>query len=65
MARIERSNEKYNRAKVKEILRADSEPPEAEFDNVDEMLEWLNDPRCDCPWKCPPGDTKCLCASRK
>lgn len=42
MARIERTNEKYSRAKIKDILRADSQPPEAEFDNVEDMLAWLN-----------------------
>jgi len=64
MARIERTNEKYNRAKVKEILRADQGPPEACFDNAEDMLAWLNDdPRRDCPWKCRTGDPKCLCAS--
>ncbi len=26
-----------------ELKRADAEPPEATFDNVDDMLEWLND----------------------
>jgi hypothetical protein len=40
--------------------RADREPPEASFDNVEDMLAWL-DGRRDCPWKCKQGDPKCLC----
>lgn len=27
---------------AKEIQQADKEPPEAEFDNIDDMLDWLN-----------------------
>lgn len=27
---------------VAEVLAADAAPPEAEFDNVADMLEWLN-----------------------
>ena len=45
MARIERSNEKYNRALVKELMRLDKLPPEATFTDGDEMLRWLNDER--------------------
>lgn len=61
MSRIERTNEKYNRAFVKELQRADQEPPEATFDNGDDMLRWL-DGRENCPWKCKHNDPKCLCA---
>ena len=43
MVRIERTNEKYNLAMVKELLRADLDPPEAAFDNAEDMLAWLDD----------------------
>jgi len=33
---------KIRREFVKEILAADKEPPEASFDNADDMLAWLN-----------------------
>ena len=57
------ASKKYRREFVQELLRAKKEPPEAEFDNVDDMLAWLNDRR-DCPWKCKQGDPKCLCVNR-
>lgn len=33
-------------------------------DDGDEFMEKKreNDPRHDCPWKCPIGDPECLCA---
>jgi hypothetical protein len=48
MTRIERSNEKYNRAKVKELLRADKAPPEKRVSNIKELLEYLDGPECIC-----------------
>lgn len=32
----------YDADFVSDILRADSEPVEASFDNVTDMLDWLN-----------------------
>lgn len=43
MVRIERSNEKYNRALVKEIQRADRMPPEKRVFNAKELLDWLDE----------------------
>ena len=43
MSRIERTNEKYNRALIKDILRRDKEPPEVVFTNHGEMMRWLED----------------------
>lgn len=34
--------EEYNPDLVADILRADAEPPEAQFNNVVDMLNWLN-----------------------
>ncbi len=33
----------YRRKFAKEILDADKQPPEASFDNIDNMLAWLDD----------------------
>ena len=35
-------NMHFNRDFVGEILRADTLPPEAKFNNVVDMLDWLN-----------------------
>jgi len=35
-------DEQYNPDMVDEILRADAAPPEAKFNNVVDMLDWLN-----------------------
>ena len=43
MARIERTNEKYNRALTKEILRLAKMPPEKTVSNVNELLEFLDE----------------------
>jgi hypothetical protein len=43
MSRIERTNEKYNRAIVKEILRADKMPPEKRTSDIKELLKYLNE----------------------
>lgn len=43
MSRLERSNEKYNRALVKEIQRADRMPPEKRVSNIKELLDWLEE----------------------
>ena len=53
--RIERTNEKYSRAKekrehqynpefIEEILRAEKAPTEKTFRNLDELLQWLDKP---------------------
>jgi hypothetical protein len=65
------ASKKARREFVESILKADSEPPEAEFDNVDDMLAWLDDDlepysnRRDCPWKCGSHDPDCLCAKQR
>lgn len=43
MARIERTNEKYQRAMVKRIQRLAAEKPVATFDNVEDLMRWLDD----------------------
>ena len=43
MSRIRRSEDKYNRAFVKRILDAEKSEPEATFDNVEDMLRWLDE----------------------
>ena len=35
------ASKKARREFVESIVKADSEPPEATFDNVDDMLDWL------------------------
>jgi hypothetical protein len=47
MSRIERTCDKYQRQKYKkefmrELKLADESPPEALFDNITDLLEWLN-----------------------
>ncbi len=42
MSKIERTNEKYNRAITKEILRADKMPPEKRTSDIKELLKYLN-----------------------
>lgn len=56
MSRIERTNEKYNRAMVKEILRADKMPPEKRTSDIKELLEYLDGPD-DCVVTRPHGKT--------
>lgn len=62
------ASKKIRREFAESILKADREPPEASFDNVEDMLAWLDkepdDPRRDCPWKCP-GRENCLCVRLK
>jgi hypothetical protein len=58
---------KINPEFAKDILDSDSKPPEASFDNIEDMLAWLDDkeppdPRRDCPWKCRLDDPGCLCS---
>lgn len=36
------ASKKIRRELVDELLRADRAEPEAKFDNVEDMLEWLN-----------------------
>lgn len=43
MSRIERTNEKYNRALVKELIRADFLPPEKTVSDINELLEYLDE----------------------
>lgn len=37
------ASKSYRREFVKDILKADTEEPEAAFDNAEDMLRWLND----------------------
>jgi hypothetical protein len=43
MSRIERTNEKYNRAFVKELQRADKMPPEKRTSDIKALLEYLEE----------------------
>ena len=36
-----KTNRRYSKEFVKEVLEADAAPVEAEFDNADDLLEWL------------------------
>ena len=38
------ASKKIRREFARAILRADKEPPEASFDNAEDMLAWLNEP---------------------
>lgn len=37
------ASKRYRREFVEELRNADKEPPEASFDNVNDMLAWLDD----------------------
>ena len=37
------ASKRYRREFVAEVRRADKEPPEATFDNFEDMMTWLND----------------------
>lgn len=37
------ASKRYRREFVEEVRKADREPPEASFDNADDMLAWLDD----------------------
>lgn len=37
------ASKRIRREFVESILKADAEPPEASFDNIDDMMAWLND----------------------
>jgi hypothetical protein len=43
MSRIERTNDKYNRAFVKELRRADKEAPEHYVRNLKELMDYLDE----------------------
>lgn len=40
-----KAKHEYNPEMVERILKADAEEPEAIFDNVDDMLKWLDSAR--------------------
>lgn len=37
------ASKSYRREMVREIKRADAAPPEATFDNAEDMMKWLDD----------------------
>lgn len=39
------ASRRYRREFVEELRRVEKEPPEATFDNVDDLLSYLNDAR--------------------